>query len=163
MSNISLYQIAKEQEYINFMLEESGGELTPEIEEALAINMDNMVEKSGNYCATIAKYSAMGAAIKAEVQRLQAYAKTCARIEETLKARMLDAMQTFGIDKMEVGTYRIGTRKSTAVVIDDEAAIPSQFIKVSTTIDKAGIKAAIKDGGAVDGAHIETNINISIR
>lgn len=163
MSAISLYQITREQEYLNFMLEESGGELTPEIEEALALNMDNMAEKSGNYCATIAKYSAMGAAIKAEVQRLQAYAKTCARIEETLKARMLDAMQTFGIDKMEVGTYRLGTRKSTAVVIDNEAEVPSQFIKVTTSVDKTAIKAAIKEGQEVAGAHIETNINISIR
>lgn len=163
MSAISLYQITKEQEYLNYLLEESGGELTPEIEEALAINMENMAEKSANYCATIAKYSAMGAAIKAEVQRLQAYAKTCARIEETLKARMLDAMQTFGIDKMEVGTYRLGTRKSTAVVIDNEAAIPSQFIKVTTSVDKTAIKAAIKEGQEVAGAHIETNINISIR
>lgn len=46
MSNITLYNITSEQLRINELLEESGGELTPEIEEALIINKDNFIAKS---------------------------------------------------------------------------------------------------------------------
>ena len=44
--NLTLYQISEEQQRLNAMLEESGGELTPEIEEALAINRDNLQVKA---------------------------------------------------------------------------------------------------------------------
>lgn len=163
MGNISLYNVTEEQKRINYLLEENGGEVTPEIESALAINEANLTIKAENYCATIAKYASMEEAIKAEVKRLQAYAKTCANIQEQLKGRLRDAQVAFGFDKLEVGTWRIGTRKSTKVVIDNETDIPNEYIKVATSIDKLGIAKAIKEGVEVAGAHLEENVNIAIR
>lgn len=49
MDTLSLYGI--KTEFIRLMgaIEEQGGEITPEQEEALAINESNYIEKAGNY------------------------------------------------------------------------------------------------------------------
>ena len=73
---MSLYHISDEQRRINAMLEETGGELTPEIEEALAVNEQNFVQKAENYGYAILHYKAIVAAVKAEKDRLDAIKKT---------------------------------------------------------------------------------------
>lgn len=45
----SIYNITTELEDIFLELEENGGELTPELEERLAITQDNLKEKLNNY------------------------------------------------------------------------------------------------------------------
>lgn len=162
-TKLSLWAISESQRELNYILEENGGELTPELEGALAINAENLAVKAADYCATISQYGAMEEAIKAEIKRLQGYAHTCAKIQENLKGALRQAQIAFGFDKMEVGTYRLGTRRSTVVVIDDEAEVPNQFIKVATSVDKAAVKTALKGGEVVPGAHLEENVNISIR
>lgn len=42
----TLYSIAEDQRLINAMLEENGGELTPEIEEAMIITEENFLAKA---------------------------------------------------------------------------------------------------------------------
>ena len=42
----TLYTITEDQRLLNAMLEENGGELTPEIEEALRITEDNFIAKA---------------------------------------------------------------------------------------------------------------------
>ena len=70
MSNISLYQMTSEQRYINTLLEECDGELTPELEEALVISQSNMVSKAQNYVYAIKEYEAMEKRCAEEIQRL---------------------------------------------------------------------------------------------
>ena len=54
----SIYQISAEQQRINEMLFESEGELTPELEEALAINEANLAIKAEDYATSILKFNA---------------------------------------------------------------------------------------------------------
>ena len=76
MSNLSLYHITSEQLRINELLEESGGELTPEIEEALAINETNFLTKSEGYIESIAKYKALAEAADVRIKEMQRIKKT---------------------------------------------------------------------------------------
>ena len=59
MSKLTLYNITSEQFRIYELLEELGGEFTPEIEEALALNHENFLVKSEGYIEGIAKYRDM--------------------------------------------------------------------------------------------------------
>ena len=77
MEAITLYQISEDQRRLNAMLEETGGELTPELEEALAITEQNFVTKAENYGKAILHYKQMVAAAKAETDRIKAIQKTC--------------------------------------------------------------------------------------
>lgn len=58
----------------------------------------------------------------------------------------------------------VAYRKSESVVVDDVYQIPEGFLKFSEpTADKTAIKAAIKAGEQIAGAHIEEKMNMSIK
>lgn len=163
MSKLTLFAISAEQMRINEMLEESGGELTPELEEALIINAENFAIKADGYIASISKYKAMVEAAGEEIKRLQAIKKTFENIEKRLKERLSQGMEVMGYDKIEMGLHKLSFRSSTAVNVTDESAIPSEYLKVETSVDKMAVKKALQDGVEVAGAELVTNRNLQIR
>ena len=163
MGNFSIFQIAAEYKQLENLLLENGGEITPEIEAALAINEANLATKAENYALLIRKHEGMQDVIDAEIKRLTQMKKSSQNLTTRLKDALAFGMHTCECDKMEVGTFKIGFRKSTSVVIDEENAIPAEYVKVSTTIDKKGISDALKSGAIISGAHLETKQNINIR
>lgn len=160
--NLTLYQITQEQARLNAMLEETGGELTPEIEEALAINFEDLTTKAVGYGVTILKYTAMADAAAAEIKRIQAIKKTCDNIVDRMKKTLVQAMQNFEIDHVETETMKLGLRKSNSVVIDDESKVPADCKKIKVEISKTDLKAHILKGEDC-GGHIDTNYSLQIR
>lgn len=59
----------------------------------------------------------------------------------------------------------ISFKKSTQVVMMDDAVIPLEFRKekVEVTPDKNGIKKALNDGAIIPGFSLKENTNISIK
>lgn len=160
---MNLYQITQEQLRINEMLEESGGELTPELEEALILNESNFITKAEGYIETIAKYKALAEAADVRIKQMQAYKKTAENIEKRLKERLCEAMLTMQHDKVELGTSKISLRSTKSVNITDAARIPAEFTIVEVKHDKKRIGDAIKAGELVTGAELVTNYSIQIR
>lgn len=72
-------------------------------------------------------------------------------------------MKQKGIEKLEVGTFKAGYRKSESVEIINLDVIPADFIKVEIKADKTAIKKAIKAGEVVEGAEVRTNMNFYIK
>lgn len=164
MSNkISIFSISAEQLRINEMLEESGGELTPEIEEALMINEENFLAKADGYIETIAKYKALQDAAAERIKQLQSYKKTAENIEKRLKERLLYGMRIMQRDKVEIGLHKVSLRTTTSVNITDEVRLPNSFIIVETKPDKKRIGDALKSGELVPGAELVRNQSITIR
>lgn len=163
MNKPTLYNIAAEELRICDMLEDNGGELTPEIEEALAINEENFVAKVDSYSEVILSYKAKGEAIANRIKELTTMKRVCDNIEKRMKERLVWAMETMGRDKVEVGFHKLSFRNSTAVNITDEANIPNQYIKVETSVDKMAIKRDLAAGIEVKGAELITNKSLQIR
>ena len=159
---LTLYQITDEQRRIEAMLEESCGEVTPEIEEALAVNEGNFLEKSRDYGFAILRYKAFLASIKAEKERLDGMKKYCENAIARMEERLVGAMQTFDKPKVELDTMKLSLRRSERVIVDDEAKVPADCIKVTTTVNKTDLKAHIKAGEDC-GAHIEENQSLQIK
>ncbi len=159
---LSLYAIDATQQALNAMLEESGGELTPELEEALAINEDNFLAKSRNYGYAILRYEAMSAAISEEKRRLDALKKTCDKAAARMEDRLVKAMRTFDKPVVELDTLRLSLRKSERVVIDDETRLPADCIVVKTEVSKTDVKRHLKAGESI-GAHLDENFSLQIK
>lgn len=159
----SLYNITAEQQRINDALMESGGELTPELEDALVINAENFAIKVEGYAASIHKFDAGIDAIDAEIKRLTALKKSATGAKTRLKDTLAYAMETFGYDKLDMGLHKLSFRTSQAVNITDEVRIPNQYIKVETKIDKESLKRDLKAGLVIEGAELVTNRNLQIR
>lgn len=161
--NKSLYHITSEQLKINELLEELEGELTPELEEALMINEDNFLAKSEGYIESIAYFKAKAEAAKVRIEEMQRIKRVSENAEKRLKERMQWAMETLGRDKMEVGLHKISLRRTLAVNIISEAAVPNEYVKVETSIDKVKLKEALKTGAIIPGAELKYNQSIQIR
>lgn len=162
MEAITLYQISEDQRALMAMLEETGGELTPELEEALAITEANFVTKAENYGKAILHYKQMVAAAKAETDRIKAIQKTCENAIARMEERLRDAMILFDKPKVEMATLKLSLRKSERVVIDDENNLPADCIVVKTEVSKTEVKRHLKAGETI-GAHLEENQSLQIR
>lgn len=167
--NITLYHLADEYKNLYYALlssaDEETGEVDVDIAAALAEVEDGLQEKA---IATATVSRAMGSTIDqvtAEIDRLKRLKARLEAENERVRNYLKDAMETAGIEKIQGIYASISFRKSEQTIIDNEAAIPDEYMTVKTTYtpNKTAIKAAIKAGKQIDGAHIETCRNIQIK
>lgn len=165
MNAPTLYGITAELNAILAAIEDNGGEITPEIENALAINEEQFATKAEDYGKAILNLRAMSVAAKAEKDRLAALQKFYENAQNRLADALSSAMQAFGHDKVENGTLRLSLRRTTATEVDDLDQVPQFFktTKVETVADKTAIKKAIQDGIEVPGAHLVENVSLQIK
>jgi hypothetical protein len=159
----SLYNI--EQEYMDLMqaVEAAEGEMTEEQSTQLEINEAEREGKSVAYICVIKDKESIISTIDDEIKRLTAMKKREQSHIERLKTNLLVAVNLFG--EYTAGMFTVGTRKSSQVSIDDEAAIPLEYItsKIVQGVDKKAIKEAIKAGDTIEGASVITNFNLNIK
>ena len=165
MNAPTLYGITAELNGILAQLEELGGEITPEIEQALAINEEQFMAKAEDYGHAILNLKGMAAAAKAEKERLAGLQKFYENTQKRLTDALSTAMQVFGHDKVENATMRLSLRHSTATEVDDLDQLPAEYktTKVEVVADKTAIKKAIQDGEDVPGAHLVENVSLQIK
>lgn len=161
----TIFQIEQSYNQLAEELIENGGELTPSLEEALAITEEQLQNKSVAYSFVIKQMDADIDIIDAEIKRLQALKKQLEKASEYLKERIKHAMDTFQIEEIKTPLVKINFRKSESVEVDDVNQLPSLYkvVKVTEQADKAAIKAALKDGVEVTGCRIETHRNLQIK
>lgn len=97
-------------------------------------------------------------AIQSQIDRLTERKRVINNRKESLKEYLRSNMDASGITKITHPLFTITCGKGKPiVVIDDEKAIPDDFInvKVTSAPDKAAIAKALKDGQEVPGAHSE--------
>ena len=98
---------------------------------------------------------------KAEKDAFAEKEKAAKKKAEGLKAYLENALQGAGFKTTRVN---VTWRKSEKVEIDDLFALDDCYLNYSEPKpDKTAIKAAIKDGLEIKGAHIETCNNMSIK
>ena len=161
---MSLYSITG-----NLMTVIEGGMVVDDYSGEILFDADNLEELEGEY---LDKLEACGLyckneqaeidAIKAEEKRLSDRRRVKENKVKLLKEYMLQSMDATQTKKLVTPKVYISTRKSQKVVIDNEARIPRQFIKITESVNKTEIKKALKSG-AVDGAHMEESVNLTLK
>lgn len=174
---MNLYQLTAEQARIEELLEQNGGEITPEIEEALTLTAEALPKKVDGYGVLIRQFAAAEAACDAEIKRLQALKKTAQNAQKGMKERILYAMQTFGFDRLNGETTKFSTRSSKAVEVDEavlldkyrdkldafSATLP-EWLTIETKVSKTVIKDQFKSTGITpEGAQVVDNTSLIIR
>lgn len=165
MNKLNLFQIQKEYLELNRELIESGGELTPEMEKQLVLNKSQLATKAQGYAYVIKQNEANTKIVDEEIKRLQEIKKRLGKANNHLGLALLNAIDLFELDKIELPTITVGTQRSSSLQITDESKIPLKFIKIKqeTMIDKVAIKEAIKNGETIRGAEIIENKHLNIR
>ena len=161
----SLYNI--EAEYLEITNQLEDGELTPELETALAINESQLQGKAVAYIYVVKTEESDVVAIDSELKRLTALKRAKKNKIEWLKNTVHKAMDLYGINEIKTETLKINFRKSEGVICTmDEVKLDDEFVTVVPETSKpnlAAIKKAIKDGETINGFEIETRYNLQIK
>ena len=170
----SVYHIQTEFLQIAELL--ADGELTPELEMQLQINETELQTKAVNYSFIIKQFEDRAGNIDAEIKRLTALKKSATSNADRLKTNITNAMNLFGVEKIEHELMTISFRKSKQCVINDDVSaerILSEwidhpllpFIKTVKTysFDKTELKNAIESGMKFDGVQMVENKSLQIK
>lgn len=165
----NLYLLAKEYKDLENALlasvDEETGELDIDISKAVEKAQGTFEEKAIAVATVFRNLGAYSGDIDAEIKRLQALKKRVDREQERVKDYLAQACEMTGTKQINGIYANISFRKSEQTIIDDESALPKEYVieKVTYSPDKTKIKAAIKAGQEVQGAHIEIKQNIQIK
>lgn len=137
---------------------ESGEILDADRLEALQLEREAKIE---NVALWYKNELADAEAYKAEKSSFAEREARARKKAESLKAWLDRALAGQSYKSTRVNaTYR----KSEQVVVDDIYAVNEDYLKYSEpTVDKVGIKQAIKAGLPIKGVHLEEKYNLSIR
>lgn len=159
----SLYNI--EKEYLEIANQLEDGELSPELETALAINERELQGKAIAYAYVIKDSEDTVSVIDAEIKRLQGLKKTEQNKVTRLKETISNAMELYGITEIKTETLKLNFRRSEGVVgsndylTDDLVTIVPEQRKPNLV----AIKAAIKEGIEIEGYSIEERYSLQIK
>jgi hypothetical protein len=159
---MQVYEIpARVRAYLDSIDED--GVVPPELEGTLTASEDAILYQA----AFIQEKTAEIEALKAEIKRLSDKAARKEKTVERLKRESAEALSSLGMKKVSNSIFSVSARVNVRTIIDDENTIPAEYkqtvVKEEVKIDKTAIKAAIKGGATIEGAHLEENPSITIR
>lgn len=153
---MKLYEI--NQEILDCIDLETGEIIAPE--KLAALQMDKH-EKLRNIAFVALNAAADAKAYEEQEKKFAARKRSAKATVEWAKATL--ARELAG-QKMKEPEFAISYRKSEAVEVADEAAVPDEFrIPQPDKIDRAALKAALKNGAVIAGAQIVERQNIQIK
>lgn len=161
---MNLYELSSELQNViegGMVFDEETGEVLFDSEnlEELELAFNDKLEGCGLYIKNqLAEIEAM----KKEETKLADRRRIKENKVRRLKRYMLEGMERTGTSKLDTPKIYISTRKSKQVIIDDQSKLPSEYLKVKETVDKAALKKALASGD-IAGAHLEENINLQLR
>lgn len=120
---------------------------------------ENKVE---GYVKVIKSLEADIEARKNEKKRLDGLNKSDQTKIDNLKAALAVSMTETGQTRVDTTLFKVGFRKSNAVVVDEDK-LPKKYQIVSYKPDKKTIKELLKSGKRIKGAVLEERSNLSIR
>lgn len=159
---MNIYQISEKAREISLALET--GDLTPEMENELLINQNDLQSKATDYGYVIKGLEDETNAIDTEIKRLKAIKDSKSNAIDKLKYTVLNALQIYQIESVKTPTIKISIRRSESVEVDSIEQLDTRYLneKVTVTPDKIAIKKAIKAGENIAGARISENFNLQI-
>lgn len=156
----NLIELAREAQHLLSMLEDSGGEITPELEYALEINRADLAVKADAYAHVLDRIPALVTYWKDQRDQAARVVRGLDALEERIKNRIKEGMLAMGATKLEGGSVKFSISPSKpALVIGD---IPSEYLMPVTTMvpDKERIRAELEAGATVPGAELRTGVTL---
>lgn len=135
-----------------------------EVNNALAQINDELQMKGENILSMLQKFDDIEEQAKRRKKELDSYIKAVANRKKRLEKACLFALDNMQVKSILTSKGELKAKKNPpSVVIDDLTQIPTQYQrqKIQVDIDKVAIKAAIKAGEDVPGAHLEQATSLS--
>ena len=163
----SLLALVQTATNIEQMLIESGGELTPELEQALAVTELHLPEKVDSYALVIDRMNAITSFYKQKAEFFQRLAKASTSVAERCKSNIEIAMDTLETD--EVLGFDVKFRRQASPLtyeIADVALVDQAYVITETitthTPDRKRILEDLKLGVPVTGVEPKQSYHVRV-
>lgn len=156
----SLFEIVFQSQVLTQQIIEAGGELSPELEQALEQVDLAITAKVDGYNAVMDRLELEATYWKAKADMYSKIAKAHTAAQDRMKNAIKQAMQAMGKTEVCGDDVKFKLANAQPKLILDEAKIPKEFKMIVTThvVDKERIKTALKEGFAVAGAQLEPSV-----
>lgn len=154
----ALYEISKQYQELAALADSGDEDLAIAVRDTMEGIEGEFQEKGKALAMVTLNMDGDLEAIQSQIDRLTERKRILQNRKESLKEYLRTNMEAAGITKITHPLFTITLGKGKPiVVIDEESAIPDEFMntKVTTTPSKADIARAIKEGKEVPGAHSE--------
>lgn len=154
----ALYEISKQYQELAALADSGDEDLAIAVRDTMEGIEGEFQEKGKALAMVTLNMDGDLEAIQSQIDRLTERKRILQNRKESLKEYLRTNMEAAGITKITHPLFTITLGKGKPiVVIDEESAIPDEFMntKVTTTPSKADIARAIKEGVEVPGAHSE--------
>ncbi len=159
----SLYQIKKDRAELFLMIEHGleDGSMDEQQAMDIAAQMDGVLkDKVLDIAAWRGNIIHVIDGLKQRKSALEARIKSSERLAERLESYIVESMESLKLSSIENEAINLTVKTNPeSVTIENESLISSEYWREKTeikrSVDKAAIKAAIKSGLNVSGAHIE--------
>jgi hypothetical protein len=165
----SLYGISEEFQRLEEILNETGGEITEDIESKEAELLAFLEKKVDGCCGYIQKMKDQISNAQEAKKRLDAFMKTKNNQIENFKFYIRRCMDMTGRERFDGELHTIDTTKGRESLVIAEGAVdklPFEFIKTTSTAMKDKLEAALRAGQKIEGVQIvraEPNIRIGLK
>ena len=164
-SGLSLYKLTAAQDqflHMGIVVDEETGEIIFEEPEDFVIALQDKAEAVACYRKSLV---ATAEALKNEIDELTKRRAIADKAVERFDDYIMRCLEQTEDGKLETSKCKLSTRKSRAVCVLDETAIPEGYMTIKTTSkpNKTAIKKAIDAGVDVPGCCIVENRNLQVK
>jgi phage host-nuclease inhibitor protein Gam len=154
-TGLRLYELAPAYAYLIDALDDEGD--ASDGRAHLDALSDAIDAKAAGIAHVLAQLDAEAEALRAEEKRLAARRQARERRAESLREYLRMSLDAAGVPKIKTSTHTISVGDGPQrVVVEDEGAIPSEFLRTKIEVDKRAILAAMSaHGECVQGTRIE--------
>ncbi len=152
---LRLYELAPAYAYLIDALDDDGD--ASDGHAHLDALSDAIDAKAAAIAHVLAQLDAEAEAMRAEEKRLAARRQARERRAESLRDYLRMSLDAAGVAKIKTSTHTISVGDGPQrVVVEDEGAVPQEYLRTKIEIDKRGILEAMKSlGECVPGTRIE--------
>lgn len=162
----SLYEIANE--YRDGLEKLGDLDLPAEaVADTLAALQGTLELKAKNVAAFVQNLEALAASIKEAESKMAHRRKVLENRANSIRQYIKDCMESAGVSKIECPYFKLQIKKSPpSVIIEDEAQLPPEFLRVPElpppAPDKKAIAEKLKAGDTVPGARLQQGTRLDI-
>jgi len=156
-TGLRLYELAPAYAYLIDALDEDGDASDYVPDWHLDALSDAIDAKAASIAQVLSQLDAEAEALRAEEKRLAARRQARERRAESLRDYLRMSLDAAGVAKIKSATHTISVGDGPQrVVVEDESAIPAEFLRTKIEVDKRSILDAMKSlGECVPGTRVE--------
>lgn len=150
-----LIQALAQADTIEQMLIQSGGELTPEIEQALTLSEEKMIELVDAQHLRMERMEKVAEFYKSKAEQYSKLASSIEKVSKFTKQQIKDYLLLNNKTELVGNEFAFKlSRTAPAVEISDESKVPEIYIKIKTeeVLDKKKLAEDLKKGIEIEGA-----------